>query len=155
MDYKKIKETKIQMNDLNSKMKLLENLQTETFEKTKKIQQTCKHDLIFINKKYKNKNCEYLQFGQCLVCGKTISLTPNNVNIETNKVIDEEYIVDVSQNVEEWCIDCDCLDVKREIEEAQKVFDSLIYDDNLYSRYYIKRKIAEALTNFNDVNKTK
>lgn len=147
MNYQKIRETKIQMSDLNLRMQILEELHKETFEKIKETQENCNHEIIFIYRKYENKAYDYLQYGHCLVCGKGITLTPNNVNSDTNEIVDEERIIDVvGDNIEKWNIDCDCSQDKSEIEEAQRVFNSLTNDaDYLYSRDCIKREIVEAV----------
>ena len=156
MDYTKIRETKIQVNDLSLRLQLLEELHKETLEKISETQKNCNHDLIFINKKYANKAHGYLKSGQCLVCESGIMLTPNNVNLKNNSEVNPEQILDVSIGIEGWGLDCDCVQDKSEIEEAKRVFNSLTNDaDYLYSRDCIKNEIVEAVKNIKGNTKIK
>ena len=146
MDYQKIRETKIQISDLSLRLQILEELQKETLGKINETQKNCNHDLIFINSKSANKAHEYLQCGKCLVCGKGMTLTPGNVDLDTNELILDEQIIDVSTQVDTWSFECDCSERRRELETAQIVFNNLTNDaDYLYSKDCIETEIIEAV----------
>lgn len=157
MNYQKIRETKIQMSDLKLRLQTLEELQKETYERIKETQNSCNHDLIFINRKYKNLVYNYLQIGQCLICGKDMTLKPNNCTVDKNIVISSEQILDIAPGISDE--DFEELMVEEnncEIEEAQRVFNSLTNDaDYLYSRDCIKNEIVEAVKNIKGNTKIK
>lgn len=145
MNYTKITETKNEINNLNSRLELLEELHKETLEKILETQKSCSHEFILINKKYRNLVYDFLQFGKCLVCGCSITLTSTNVEIDKHEIIDAEKIINVAGEVEEWNLDCDCNTSKSDLEEAQRVFDSLINNDELCSRDFIKNEIIKSI----------
>ena len=145
MDYKRIREIKAKSEGLVSRMYLLEEMQKETMEKINETQKVCNHEFIFINKKYENKAYEYLQYGKCLICGKGITLTPNNFELNDKMCIPSEKIVDVAEKIDDFAIDCDCSESKSEVEEAQRVFDQLIttFGDTLFIKKSIINSINE------------
>lgn len=156
MDYKQIRENKIQMNNLTSRLNILEELHKETLEKIKFTQESCNHDLIFINRKYENKAYEYIQYGKCLVCGKGMTLTSNNVDIDSFEVVESDRIIDVANKVEKWDIECDCKEDKLQLDIAQRVFDDMIIDsDCFYSKDCIKREIIVEMGKIKEINKKK
>ena len=157
MDYKKIIDTKVEISNLKSRLKELENATLETIEKINEVQNNCSHEMIFIYRKYENRAYEYLQYGKCLVCGKTIALTPDNVNSDTNELILEEKIIDVvAKEVEQWSHECDCNKNAEELREAERVFNSITNDaDYLYSRDCIKTEIIESVKAIKGTTKKK
>lgn len=148
MDFKNTKDLKFKIESLNSRMQVIEEMHKETMEKIIELQNNCCHELIFVNKKYENKAYEYLYCGKCLICGKGITLTPNNINIDNHELVDADNIIDVTESVEEWNLDCDCTLSKNETEEAQRVFDTLFESDySLRFKECAKHEIIHAIKN--------
>lgn len=144
MDYKRIREIKAKSDNLTSRLQLLEEMHKETIEKIAETQNACDHEFVLINKKYANKVYEYLQYGKCLVCGCGITLTSTNVDINNYKIIDEAQIIDVTDGVETFYLDCDCSKLNEELEKAQRVFDVLIGNDDC-SKDCLKNSIIYAI----------
>lgn len=152
MNYTRIRDIKAKSEGLVSRMCLLEEMHKETMEKINETQNICNHEFIFINKKYGNKAYEYLQYGKCLICGKGITLKPNNFEVDERIFIPSEKIIDVSGEIEFWDVLSDCSESKSEIEEAQRVFDKLLNESN-YSRDCIKSAIVDAVNEARIYNK--
>lgn len=123
---------------------MLEELHKETMEKIDDVKKVCNHEFIFINQKYTNKVYDYLKCGKCLVCGKEITMAPNNFALEEKIFIPTDKIIDVSGEFDEWAIDCDCSEIKSEIEEAQRVFNRLMNESD-YAKDTIKSAIVCAV----------
>lgn len=156
MNYQRIKQTKRKVNKLNLRLQALEKLTKQTLEEFKNIEKSCDHELIFINKKYENLAYEYIQYGKCLVCGKAIELTPENLNIDNQEVINSEQIIDIAEKVEKWTLECECSQTKLEMEEAKRIFDDLISNrEFLYSKEEIKQEIFKGVNNIKGNTKKK
>ena len=154
MDYTSVRKIKEKKEGLVSRLNLLEEMHKETMEKIYETQNICNHEFIFINKKYENKAYDYLQYGKCLVCGKGITLKPNNFDLSNEIFISEDKIIDVSGEVEDLTIDCDCSLTKDELEEAQRTFDRLLNNAD-YTRYTIKKAIIDAVNEVKSYKKKK
>jgi len=148
MDNKKILDIKNQIDNLTSRLSMLEELHKETMEKIKDTQEKCSHEFVFIYRKYENKAYDYIQYGKCLACGKIMVLSPENINLDTNELISDEQIIDVvMDDIEHYNLDCDCNKNIDLLHEAENIFNNMINNnqDNRYSKCCIKREIFETI----------